>query len=148
MAEEFVSRDQFEEFTKRMEQGFAHADQRHSDLLTMIDQRFAHADQRHSDLLTMIDQRFAHADQRHSDLLTMIDQRFAHADQRHSDLLDAMNQRFDQVNERFVDTKADMASIRADMRQMRGWLVGLYGLVVFGFLGSIVITIFKDKFFN
>ncbi len=30
------------------------------------------------------------------------------------------------------------------MRQMRNWLIGLYGIVVFGFIGSIFITIIKQ----
>lgn len=76
MAEEFVSKDQFEEFTKRMEQGFNH------------------------------------------------------------------------VNQRFDDLKTDMAGIRADMWQMRNWLVGLYSIVVFGFIGTLVITIFKEQIFK
>jgi tetrahydromethanopterin S-methyltransferase subunit G len=70
-----VSKDQFGEFTKRMEQGFAHVDQRFDD----------------------------------------------------------MNRRFDQMH----------TDLRADMRQMRNWLIGLYGIVVFGFVGSIFITIIK-----
>lgn len=73
MAEEFVSKDQFEEFTKRMEQGFEH------------------------------------------------------------------------VNRRFDDMKSDMTGIRADIRQMRNWLIGLYGIVVFGFIGSIFLTIIKTS---
>lgn len=64
MAEEFVSKNQFEEFTKRMEQGF------------------------------------------------------------------------DQVNRRIDD-------MRGDIRQMRNWIIGLYGIIVFGFIGSIFTTIIK-----
>lgn len=70
MAEEFVSKDQFEEFTKRMEQGFDH-----------------------------------------------------------------LNRRLDQMN----------TDVRADIRQMRNWLIGLYGIVVFGFIGSIFLTIIKTS---
>lgn len=64
MAEEFVSKDQFAEFTKRMEQGFHHADQRHSDLLKTLDQRFAQIDQR----FAQVDQRFAQVDRQFNDL--------------------------------------------------------------------------------
>ena len=39
-----------------------------------------------------------------------------------------------------------MDQFHADMRQMRGWLIWLFGLVVFGFLGSIVVIIFRDVF--
>jgi hypothetical protein len=31
------------------------------------------------------------------------------------------------------------------MRQMRNWLIGLYGIVVFGFIGSIFVTIIKHS---
>ena len=76
MAEEFVGKNQFEEFTKRMEQGF-----------------------------------------------------------------DQVNQRFDQMS---TDMRQMNTDIRADMRQMRNWLIGLYGIVVFGFIGSIFVTIIKQ----
>ena len=87
MAEELVSKDQFDEFTKRMEQGFDH-----------VSQRFDH-----------------------------------------------LNQRIDDLR---IDIRADFAGMRADMRQMRNWLVGLYGIVVFGFIGTLVITIFKEQLFK
>lgn len=84
MAEEFVSKDQFEEFTKRMEQGFDH-----------VNQRF-----------------------------------------------DQMNQRFDQMT---VDMRQMNTDLRAEMRQMRNWLIGLYSIVVFGFISSIFLTIIKHS---
>ncbi len=96
MAEEYVSKDQFVEFMKRMEQGFYHANERHTDLMKMMDERFK-----------MMDERFK-----------VMDERFAQVDRR-----------FDQMS--------------AEMRQMRNWLIGLYGIVVFGFIGSIFITIIK-----
>ena len=64
MAEAFLSKDQFDEFPKRMEQGFDHVSQQN-------------------------------------------------------------------------------ASIQAGIRQTRNWLIGLYGIVVFGFIGSIFITMIK-----
>ena len=91
MAEEFVSKDQFGEFTKRMEQGFEH-----------VNQRFEHVDQR----------------------------------------FNQMNQQFDQVNRRLDQMNTDL---RADIRQMRNWLIGLYGIVVFGFIGSIFLSIIKTS---
>jgi hypothetical protein len=47
-----------------------------------------------------------------------------------------MEQGFDHVSQQNT-------SIQADIRQMRNWLIGLYGTVVFGFIGSIFITIIK-----
>jgi hypothetical protein len=86
VGEEYVGKDQFGEFVRRMEQGFTHADQR-------------------------------------------------------------LEQGFAQVEQRFGDLRGDMrqmhAELRADMRQMRNWLIGLYGIVVFGFIGSIFVTIIK-----
>ncbi len=80
MAETFVSKDQFEEFTKRMEQGFDH-----------------------------------------------------------------VNQRFDDMRD---DMRDDLRQIHNDLRQMRNWLIALYGIVVFGFIGTLVITIFKEQLFK
>ena len=91
MAEEFVGKDQFAEFTKRMEQGF-----------DQVNQRF-----------------------------------------------EQINQRFEQVNQRFeqLDRSLDQMNnnLHADMRQMRNWLIGLYGIAVFGFIGSIFLTIIKSS---
>ncbi|ETX06048.1 MAG: hypothetical protein ETSY2_19350 [Candidatus Entotheonella gemina] len=120
MAEVVVSKDQFNEFVKRMEQGFHHADQRHNDLLAAMNERFTQADQRHNDLLGTINQRFDQVDrrfdqidqQRQEDRQAMMQQRqedrqvmmqqFQQVDQRHSDLLAAMNQRFAQHEARLV----------------------------------------------
>jgi hypothetical protein len=52
-----------------------------------------------------------------------------------------MEQGFEHVNRRLDQMNTDL---RADMRQMRNWLIGLYGIVVFGFVGSIFITIIKN----
>jgi len=79
---EMVSKDQFGEFVKRMEQGFAHI----GECFDQMERRF--------------DQRF-----------------------------DQMDRHFDQIH--------------ADIRQMQGWLIGLYGIVVFGFIGSIFITLMR-----
>jgi hypothetical protein len=37
-----------------------------------------------------------------------------------------------------------MDQLHADMLQMRNWLVWLFGLVVFGFVASIVLILFRD----
>lgn len=98
MAESYVSKDQFEEFTKRMEQGFDHVSQQFDRVSQQFDR---------------VSQQFEH-----------------------------VNQQFDQVNRRIDLMTTD---IRADMRQMRNGLIGLYGIVVFGFIGSIFVTIIKQS---
>ena len=62
------------------------------------------------------------------------------------------NDRFDQLNKRFDSLERHIehgfALLHADMRQMRGWLVRLYGLVVFGFIGGFVLILFRDFIFK
>jgi hypothetical protein len=62
-----------------------------------------------------------------------MEQGFAHVDQRFSQA----DQRFDEMVRRFD-------GLQADIRQMRNWLVGLYGIVVFGFIGAIFLSIIKS----
>ncbi len=94
MAEEMVSKDQFNEFVKRMEQGFHHADQRHNDLLATMNQRFDQADQRF--------------DQRYNDLLAMLNQRFDQLEQQRQEDRQAMLQRFDQLEQQRREDRQEM----------------------------------------
>ncbi|WP_089942583.1 hypothetical protein [Candidatus Entotheonella palauensis] len=113
MAEEVVSKEQFNEFVKRMEQGFHHVDQRHNDLLATINQRF-----------DQVDQRF---DQRHSDLLAMMNQRFDQIDQQRQEDRQAMMQQrqedrqvmmqhFQQVDQRLAQHETRLMSLENWMR--------------------------------
>ena len=73
--------------------------------------------------------------------LVHIEQLFSDLNQRFSDLNQSFNQRFDDLNQQMLD-------FRAEMRQMRNWLVRLYGLVVLGFIGAIVLILFRDLVFK
>ena len=123
MAEEFVRKEHFEEFVLRM-------DERSLGVEKRMEQGFVHAEKAR-------EQNFVHVNQRFDDL----NQRF-----------DDVNRRFDDVNRRFDDMNRRMeqgfAQIHADMRQIRNWLVWLFGLVVFGFIGSIVLILFRDTLFK
>jgi len=66
-----------------------------------------------------------------------MEQGFAHIGERFDQMDWRFDQRFDQMGRHFDQ-------IHADIRQMRGWLIGLYGIVVFGFIGSIFITLMKS----
>lgn len=114
MADEFVRKEHFDEYAKRMDERFDHAN--------------ALAEQRHES----INQRLADAEKAR-------EQNLVHITQRFDDLKDGIGQRFDSLERR-------MDQFHADMRQMRGWLIWLFGLVVFGFLGSIVLILFKGVF--
>jgi len=55
-----------------------------------------------------------------------------------------IEQGFEHVNQRFDEMGRRFDQVHADMRQMRNWLIGLYGIVVFGFVGSIFISIIRS----
>ena len=70
-----------------------------------------------------------------------INQRFADAEKAREQNLVHINQRFDGLEKRMYQFHDQL---HADMRQMRNWLMRLYGLVVFGFIGTIVLILFRD----
>ena len=121
MAEEFVRKEHFDEYAKRMDERF--------------DQANALAEQRHES----VNQRLADAEKAR-------EQNLVHITQRIDDLKEGIDRRFEGINQRFDSLERRMDQFHADMRQMRGWLIWLFGLVVFGFLGSIVLILFKGVF--
>lgn len=120
MADEFVRREHFDEHVLRMDERFLSLEKR-------MEQGFAHAEKAR-------EQNFVHMNQRFDDLIQSVNQRF-----------DDMNQRFDRLERRMEE---GFSELRADMRQMRNWLVWLFGLVVFGFIGSIVLILLRDVIFK
>ena len=77
---------------------------------------------------------------------------FAYAEKAREQDFVHINQRFDDMNKRFDDLKDivnDLRSdMREDMRQMRNWLFRLYGLIVFGFIGTALLILFKELIFK
>jgi hypothetical protein len=123
MADEFVRKEHFDEHVLRMDERFLSLEKR-------LEQGFAHAEKAR-------EQNFVHMNQRFDDLLQGIDQRFEGINRR----FDGINQRFDSLERRMEE---GFSELQADMRQMRNWLVWPFGLVVFGFIGSIVLILFRD----
>ena len=76
----------------------------------------------------------------------LAEQRYDSLNQRLADAEKAREQNLIHINQRFDDLNDSIGDIRADIRQMRNWIVWLFGLVVFGFIGSIVLILFKDVF--
>ena len=107
MADEYVSKEHFDEYSRRMDDRFDHVVER-------SDERFYSLEKR-------------------------MEEGFAHTGQRFDDMKESFNRRFDGLERR-------MDQLHADMLQMRNWLVWLFGLVVFGFIGSIVLILFRDVF--
>lgn len=84
-------------------------------------------------------------DERFLGLEKRMEQGFAHAEKAREQNLVHVNQRFDSLERRMEE---GFSELRADMRQMRNWLVWLFGLVVFGFIGSIVLILLRDVIFK
>ncbi len=91
-------------------------------------------------------------DERFLGIEKRMEQGFAHAEKAREQNLIHVNQRFDDLNRRFDGLERRMeegfSELRADMRQMRNWLVWLFGLVVFGFIGSIVLILLRGLVFK
>ena len=91
------------------------------------------------------DEHVLRMDERFLSLEKRMEQGFAHAEKAREQNFVHVNQRFDSLERRMEE---GFSELRADMRQMRNWLVWLFGLVVFGFIGSIVLILFRDLVFK
>ena len=69
MADAYVTRDQFDEFVKRMEPAFACAEKARAQELALVNQRFELIDKR----FEQVDQRFAQVDQRFEQIERRLD---------------------------------------------------------------------------
>lgn len=134
MADESVGTAQFGEFVKRIDERFEAVDKRFDAQDRRIDERFDAQDKR-------IEEGFAHANQLADQRHDSINQRLADADKAREQNQVHVNQRFDALEKR-------MDLFHADMLQMRNWLVRLYALVAFGFIGAIALILLKDVIFK
>ena len=75
MAEEFVRKEHFDEFEKRMDERFDHANELAEQRHASINQRLADAEKSREENLVHISQRFDDLNQRFDDLKEGIDQR-------------------------------------------------------------------------
>ncbi len=82
------------------------------------------------DRFEQVDKCFEQVDRR----FELVDKRFEQVDKRFDDV----NQRFDDVNQRFNDMNQRFNGLSQSVAQIRSWLVGLYVLIAFGFLGILV----------
>ena len=86
-----------------------------------------------------MEERFDHANE-------LADQRYDSINRRFADAEKAREQNLIHINQRFDGLEKRMDQFHADMLQMRNWLMRLYGLVVFGFIGTIVLILFRVVF--
>ena len=120
MADAYVTRDQFDEFVKRIEQAFGYAEKARAQELALVNQRFELVEKRFEQL----ERRFEQVDQR----FEQIDQRFAQVDQR-----------FTQLDRRLDDFRAE---VRADIQSVRNWMIGLYSPLVLALVAAVIKWIF------
>ena len=95
-----------------------------------------------------IDERFDHMNQRFDHVNELADQRYDSLNQRLADAEKAREQNLVHINQRFDGLEKRMDQFHGDMLQMRNWLVRLYGLVFFGFIGAIALILFSDLLFK
>ena len=88
-----------------------------------------------------MEEGFDHANELAEQRYESVNQRFADAEKAREQNLVHINQRFDGLEKRMYQFHDQL---HAGMRQMRNWLMRLYGLVVFGFIGTIVLILFRD----
>ena len=80
-------------------------------------------DERFLGIKKRMEQGFAHAEKAR-------EQNFVHAEK-------AREQNFVHVNQRLDSIERSLSDIRADLRQMRNWLISLYVFIALGFLGLL-----------
>lgn len=127
MADAYVTKDQFDEFVKRIEQAFGYAEKARTQELALINQRFEQVEKR----FEQVEKRFEQIDQR----FAQVDQRFAQVDQRFAQV----DQRFTQLDRRLDDFRAE---VRADIQSVRNWMIGLYSLLVLALVAAVIKLIF------
>ena len=77
-----------------------------------------------------IDERFSHVEKEFGHANQLVEQRHNEVNQRLADAEKAREQNLAHVVQRFDDLKGGIQDVKADIRQMRAWLIGLFGLLV------------------
>ena len=120
MADAYVTRDQFDEFVKRIEQALGYAEKARAQGLAIVNQRFELVEKR----FEQVEKHFEQVNER----FAQIDQRFAQVDQR-----------FTQLDQRLDEFRAE---VRADVQSFRNWMIGLYSPLVLALVAAVVKWIF------
>ena len=120
MAETYVTRDQFDEFVKRIEQALGYAEKARAQELALVNQRFELVEKR----FEQVEKHFEQVNER----FAQIDQRFAQVDQR-----------FTQLDNRLDDLRTE---VRADIQSVRNWMIGLYSPLVLALVAAVIKWIF------
>ena len=134
MADAYVTRDQFDEFVKRIEQAFGYAEKARSQELALVNQRFELVEKR----FEQVEKRFEQVDQR----FEQVEKRFEQVDQR----FDQIDQRFEQIDRRFerVERRLDdlRTEVRTEIQSVRNWMIGLFSPLVLALVTAVIKWVF------
>ena len=76
-------------------------------------------------------------DERFLGLEKRMEQGFIHAEKSREQNFAHAEKAREQINQRLDSIERSLSDIRADMRQMRNWLISLYVFIAIGFLGVL-----------
>ena len=113
MADAYVTKDQFDEFVKRIEQALGYAEKARAQELALVNQRFE-----------LVEKRFEQVEKH----FEQVNERFAQVDQR-----------FAQLDKRLDEFRAE---VRTDVQSMRNWMIGLYSPLVLALVAAVIKWIF------
>ena len=120
MADAYVTRDQFEEFVKRIEQALGYAEKARAQELALVNQRFE-----------LVEKRFERVDQR----FEQVEQRFDQIDQR----FEQIDRRFERVERRLDDLRTE---VRTEIQSVRNWMIGLFSPLVLALVTAVIKWVF------
>ena len=120
MADAYVTKDQFDEFVKRIEQALGYAEKARAQELALVNQRFELVEKR----FEQVEKRFEQVEQR----LDQIDQRFEQIDRR-----------FERVERRLDDLRTE---VRTEIQSVRNWMIGLFSPLVLALVTAVIKWVF------
>lgn len=120
MADAYVTRDQFDEFVKRIEQALGYAEKARAQELAIVNQRFELVEKRFEQVEKHFEQVNEH--------FAQIDQRFAQVDQR----LAQLDKRLDEFR----------TEVRTEIQGVRNWMIGLFSPLVIALVAAVIKWIF------
>lgn len=120
MADAYVTRDQFDEFVKRIEQAFGYAEKARAQELALVNQRFE-----------LVEKRFEQVEKH----FEQVERRFEQVEKR----FEQVDQRFEQIERRLDDLRAE---VRTDIQSVRNWMIGLYSPLVLALVAAVIKWIF------
>ena len=113
MADTYVTKDQFDEFVKRIEQALGYAEKARAQELALVNQRFE-----------LVEKRFE-----------QVDQHFEQVERR----FDQIDRRFERVERSLDDLRTE---VRTEIQSVRNWMIGLFSPLVLALVTAVIKWVF------